>query len=95
MSALWPGSSLQSMQALRRPWWEDYEYTYIDDNRWGWFRDGWSSMDRNPKLDRAFYLAYDPNMIYEPLPQSPQASNGIEKEAQAIVESRGVKNGAV
>ena len=67
VSALWPGSSIQAMQAFKNPRWEDWEYTYVDGNPWSWFGDGWSIMDRDLSLDRTYYLGYDPKMVHEDL----------------------------
>ena len=67
VSALWPGSSLHALQALAKPRWEDFEYTYVDGNRWGWFGDGWSQLDRLDGMDRSFYLDEQPGMLDERL----------------------------
>ena len=40
VSALWPGSSLHAIEALKSPRWEDFEYTYVDGNEFGWFGNG-------------------------------------------------------
>jgi cation diffusion facilitator CzcD-associated flavoprotein CzcO len=78
VSALWPGSSLHAIQAMRHPRWEDWEYTYVDGNSWGWFGDGFSAMDSDPALDRTFYLTQNPKMIHEPLVKEAIAKiNGI------------------
>lgn len=63
VTALWPGSSLHAVKALAKPRWEDFEYTYMDDNALGWLGDGWTKGDRaaeqgfvvgNPEL--SYYL---------------------------------------
>ena len=46
VSALWPGSSLHAVKALAKPRWEDFEYTYTNENQFGWFGDGWTRGDR-------------------------------------------------
>ncbi|KAI9840562.1 MAG: hypothetical protein M1837_001542 [Sclerophora amabilis] len=58
VSALWPGSSLHAVKALENPRWEDFEYTYVDGEEFGWFGNGWSERDRDD-LDRAYYLEPD------------------------------------
>ena len=55
VTALWPGSSLHAIEALKKPRWEDFEFTYVDGNGFGWFGDGWSERDRK-NLDKAYYL---------------------------------------
>ena len=55
VTALWPGSSLHAIAALKKPRWEDFEFTYVDGNDFGWFGDGWSQRDRT-NLDKAYYL---------------------------------------
>lgn len=46
-SAVWPGSSLHGVKALAKPRWEDFEYTYVDGNPFGWFRNGWTKGDHD------------------------------------------------
>ena len=57
VTALWPGSSLHAVATLSKPRWEDFDYTYVDENPIGWFGDGWSIGDRSgdPKL-QTYYL---------------------------------------
>ncbi|MCJ1478111.1 hypothetical protein MMC13_006787 [Lambiella insularis] len=64
--ALWPGSSLHAIKALESPRYEDFEYTYVDENPFGWFGDGWSSGDRQDDADRTYYLD-NQRMIHESL----------------------------
>ncbi|KAI9798294.1 MAG: hypothetical protein M1833_004866 [Piccolia ochrophora] len=65
VSALWPGSSLHAIEALSRPRWEDFDYSYVDDEEFGWFGDGWAERDRNGE-DKSYYL--DPaNIDYPPV----------------------------
>lgn len=48
VSGLWPGSTLHCLEALRSPRWEDFEYSYGDDenleecNRLAFLGNGWS-----------------------------------------------------
>lgn len=69
VTALWPGSSLHAVAALSRPRWEDFEYTYVDENPFGWFGDGWSVGDRSgdPKL-QTFYLD-NQHFLHEDIPE--------------------------
>ncbi|KAI9756558.1 MAG: hypothetical protein M4579_003817 [Chaenotheca gracillima] len=55
VSALWPGSSLHAIKVMDNPRWEDFEYTYVDGEDFGWFGDGWAEGDRE-EVDRAYYL---------------------------------------
>jgi hypothetical protein len=41
---------------LERPRFEDFEFTYLDMNAFGWFGDGWSERDRRTDLDKSYYL---------------------------------------
>ena len=46
---LWPGSTLHAVETLRSPRWEDYIYTYRDNddpeyNRMAWLGNGWSDL---------------------------------------------------
>jgi hypothetical protein len=63
--ALWPGSSLHGIKTFKAPRWEDFEYTYVDGNEFGWIGDGWSRLDRLQDADRAYYLSTQ--MLHEPL----------------------------
>ncbi|GAA6060117.1 hypothetical protein JCM10212_003525 [Sporobolomyces blumeae] len=58
--ALWPGSCLHAIKALKHPRWEDYDYTSSSSqgNRFGWLGSGWSAeeMDDSGSGDTAFYL---------------------------------------
>ena len=82
--ALWPGSSLQCAQVLRNPRWEDFEYTYLDGNDFGWFGDGWSKLDRHTALDRTYYLAGKYNMLDEPLREDEHIDELEERVYRAL-----------
>jgi len=77
VTALWPGSSLHAVAALKKPRWEDYEYTYVDDNPFGWFGDGWSVGDRSgdPQL-QTFYLDKQ-HFLHEDLAEKSQESGKL------------------
>ncbi|GAA5900185.1 hypothetical protein JCM5296_001482 [Sporobolomyces johnsonii] len=57
--ALWPGSCLHAIKALKHPRWEDFDYTFStpQNNRFAWLGSGWSyeEMDGS-EGDTAFYL---------------------------------------
>lgn len=53
--ALWPGSSLHAIRALEKPRWEDFTYTYINDNNFAWFGDGWAIPDRTRVSEQQTY----------------------------------------
>ncbi|KAK5746397.1 hypothetical protein LTR17_000777 [Elasticomyces elasticus] len=56
VTALWPGSSLHAIKAMKHPRWEDFEYTYADEDELGWLGDGSTEADWDPKLDKSYYL---------------------------------------
>lgn len=56
ISALWPGSSLHAIKSLEEPRWEDFEYTYVNNNTMGWLGDGSTEADHDPCADKAYYL---------------------------------------
>jgi hypothetical protein len=41
------------METFSHPRWEDYEYTYVNLNPFGWFGNGWTQneLDRNINVD--------------------------------------------
>ncbi|PLB49298.1 putative flavin-binding monooxygenase [Aspergillus steynii IBT 23096] len=51
VTALWPGSSLHSMQVLSHPRWEDFTYEYVHDNPNGWIGDGCTKDERNKTIE--------------------------------------------
>lgn len=56
VTALWPGSSLHAIQAMKYVSWEDLDYEYVDGNDFGWFEDGWSVRGRGDEMARTYYL---------------------------------------
>ncbi|KAI5476329.1 flavin-binding monooxygenase [Pseudohyphozyma bogoriensis] len=56
--ALWPGSCLHAITALKNPRWEDYDYVSSSKqkNRMGWLGNGWSVPEASGTGDSAFYL---------------------------------------
>lgn len=74
VTALWPGSSLQAIQALKDVRWEDFDYTYVDGNVFGWFGNGWSERDMGDDMAKTYYLDGQ-RMLHEPLEQTNDGAN--------------------
>ncbi|KNG80187.1 hypothetical protein ANOM_011420 [Aspergillus nomiae NRRL 13137] len=49
VTALWPGSSLHAVKALKRVRWEDFETKPWDGNEFGWFGNGWTMVEKRPQ----------------------------------------------
>jgi len=85
VSALWPGSSLHAMEALSHPRWEDFEYTYVNANPFGWMGNGWTQneLDKNINVD---YLNVE-NIDFPRPQQVTVTTNGhvVETEQAAAV----------
>ena len=75
ISALWPGSSLHAIQVLENPRWEDFDYSYVDGNEFGWFGNGWSHRDRGDDMARTYYLDGQA-MLHEPLAKTKMVADG-------------------
>ena len=57
VTALWPGSSMAALTALRRPRWEDFEWGSADGNGMGWLGNGWTVAERRGDAQGlSFYL---------------------------------------
>jgi len=56
ISALWPGSILHLMEALRAPRWEDFEWESNEENRLRWLGNGWSECLLPGGGDPSWYL---------------------------------------
>ncbi|KAH7323173.1 hypothetical protein B0I35DRAFT_194105 [Stachybotrys elegans] len=55
---MWPGSRLHSFHAMLNPRWEDYNWEYLGRNRFSYFGNGFTVMDREEEsLDKAWYIA--------------------------------------
>ncbi|KAI1613524.1 cyclohexanone monooxygenase [Exophiala viscosa] len=67
VSALWPGSSLHSTEALANPRWEDFVYEYVDDNAGAWIGNGWTVNEREKKVN-VDYLNRD-QIDFPPVPE--------------------------
>ncbi|OGM49652.1 hypothetical protein ABOM_001870 [Aspergillus bombycis] len=51
VTALWPGSSLHAVKALKRVRWEDFETKPWDGNEFGWFGNGWTMVEKRPQSE--------------------------------------------
>lgn len=47
VTALWPGSSLHSLNALKSVRWEDFELETCDGDDFGWFGNGWTVAEKD------------------------------------------------
>ncbi|KAK4704328.1 hypothetical protein P7C70_g1880, partial [Phenoliferia sp. Uapishka_3] len=55
--ALWPGSCLHAITAMKNPRWEDFDYTPVSQkNRFTWLGNGQTNVEETGEGDRAFYL---------------------------------------
>lgn len=79
VTALWPGSSLHAIQAMKNVRWEDFDYEYVDGNEFGWFGDGWSVRDRGDEMARTYYLDGQ-NMLHWPLNTVEEPDRARERE---------------
>lgn len=52
VTALWPGSSLHAVKALRRVRWEDFDIKPYDGNDFGWFGNGWTVGEKGDNIRR-------------------------------------------
>lgn len=59
VTALWPGSSLHAVHALKCPRWEDFEYSYVGSNPTGWLGNGATRADDDDAADKSPYLISD------------------------------------
>lgn len=39
------------MEALAHPRWEDFDYTYVNENPFGWFGNGWTENERRREIN--------------------------------------------
>ncbi|RJE25095.1 Flavin-binding monooxygenase [Aspergillus sclerotialis] len=58
VTALWPGSSLHALKALKRVRWEDYDLSPYDGNDFGWFGNGWTADEKRQLTDGASLIRY-------------------------------------
>ena len=85
VTGLWPGSSLHAIKALEIPRWEDFVYTYVDGNDFGWIGDGWSQRDRLDDADRSYYLNTQ-QMLDQPLEERERTDEKGRKRARRLVD---------
>ncbi|KAH8807815.1 hypothetical protein F5884DRAFT_790136 [Xylogone sp. PMI_703] len=85
--ALWPGSSLHYMQALKHPRWEDYNYEYINNNPYAWLGDGWTECEKHEGMDRCEYL--NPENIDFPPPVGTEST--VTHKQSKVVVTNGLK----
>ncbi|MCJ1292903.1 hypothetical protein MMC34_004456 [Xylographa carneopallida] len=90
--AIWPGSSLHAIQTLAKPRWEDFEYTYVDGNEFGWIGDGWSTLDRLDDADKTYYLD-NQQMIHQPLEERTRFEGLAGDLARTALSEENGKNG--
>ncbi|KAL6404485.1 hypothetical protein AUP68_13878 [Ilyonectria robusta] len=65
VTALWPGSSLHAIKALKKVRWEDFEVQYRDANRFGWFGDGWTVAERSRDLEGLTWYLNNTKFLHE------------------------------
>ena len=65
MTAVWPGSCLHGIMGWENPRWEDYDYVMYHRNRFAYYGDGWTEVERNGG-DPASYMD---NIDYPPVPE--------------------------
>ena len=58
VTALWPGSSLHCLRALKKVRWEDFELQPYDGNEFGWFGNGWAVAEKPGELDVPAITSY-------------------------------------
>lgn len=51
VTAIWPGSSLHAINALKTVRWEDFVTKPYDGNTFGWFGNGWTMAEKDPKRE--------------------------------------------
>ncbi|KAH0837434.1 putative sterigmatocystin biosynthesis monooxygenase stcW [Fonsecaea pedrosoi] len=56
ISAVWTGSTIHYLRAVEHPRYEDWDYTYLYDNRWSFLGNGLAPDDVDPQADLAFYV---------------------------------------
>lgn len=83
VNALWPGSSLHYMEAIREARFDDYDITYSG-NRFSWLGNGYSQTELDPTCDRSYYIREKDD--------SPYASRRIQR--QTLTMSGSVKDRA-
>jgi len=72
ITALWPGSSIHAVRALSEVRWDDYDIEYQDDDDFGWFGDGSTLGEADPRIasnleDLTWYINKT-GFLHNPLP---------------------------
>lgn len=55
VSALWPGSTLHYIEALKEARWDDWNISYSG-NRFAWLGNGYSQTELDPTCDWSYYI---------------------------------------
>jgi len=67
---IWPGSSLHYYEVLKEPRYEDFEYTYRNDDPWEYLGNGWTLQEAQDKEsgveDLAYYLQAPQEVLHAP-----------------------------
>lgn len=61
VTALWVGSTVHYLRTLEQPRYEDYNFTYTDDNRWHYLGNGFGPDDADPEADLSWYISNGDN----------------------------------
>lgn len=93
VSALWPGSTLHYMEAMKEVRYDDYEIKY-GGNRFNYLGNGFSQTELDPTADWAYYIRNSDDGMY--LSKSKRRkletkSGTMSKEANAGVNAFGAK----
>ncbi|KAK2672805.1 FAD/NAD(P)-binding domain superfamily [Fusarium oxysporum f. sp. vasinfectum] len=72
ISALWPGSVMHALEALRAPRWEDFDFEEMHGNRFQWLGNGWSMcvMEEEEQGDPSWYV--NPDIVDVPPEGKPE-----------------------
>lgn len=56
IAALWTGSTIHYLRVVENPRYEDWDFTYLNDNRWSYLGNGLGPDDVEPEADLAYYI---------------------------------------
>lgn len=56
VAALWVGSTVHYLRAIEQPRYEDWDFTYVYENRWSYLGNGLGPDDVDPLADLAWYI---------------------------------------
>ncbi|OCK83368.1 FAD/NAD(P)-binding domain-containing protein [Lepidopterella palustris CBS 459.81] len=92
IAALWPGSTLHYLEALKEPRWEDWDFKYQSNNRFEYLGNGHSSAEAREGGDLSYYIRdHDDTPIDIALKKPTHSHPGLEgivPSKAAIVSSR-------